>query len=233
MQAAFESAPIDRRSAGDPDAVERLLGAETTAAMQAAVLNGAGSGRHPDRGGTSCLLLADAQGNAISLVQSVFNVFGAMVLDPATGILFNNRMQGFTHEPGQPNSVGPGRRPAHTLCPVLVRRGGRLRYALATPGGLSQTLTNMQVLNYLIDEGRDVAAAVELPRWCNTRGGDVLLDGEFPQRWWPILPAGAPGRARRGRLFLRLRQGDRAHGYGDARGRRRLPARSFRARLLI
>jgi gamma-glutamyltranspeptidase / glutathione hydrolase len=109
----------------------------------------------------------------------VFNVFGSMMLDPATGILFNNRMQGFTHRPGKPNSVGPGRRPAHTLCPVLVRRDGRLRFALATPGGLSQTLTNIQVLSYLVDEGRDVAAAVEAPRWCNTKSGDVLLDGEF------------------------------------------------------
>jgi gamma-glutamyltranspeptidase/glutathione hydrolase len=124
-------------------------------------------------------LLADQHGNAISLVQSVFNVFGSMVLDPGTGILFNNRMQGFTHRPGKPNSVGPGRRPAHTLCPVLVRRGGRLRFALATPGGLSQTLTNIQVLRYLVDEGRDVAAAVEAPRWCNTKSGDVLLGGEF------------------------------------------------------
>jgi gamma-glutamyltranspeptidase len=44
---------------------------------------------------------------------------------------------------------------------------------------LSQTLTNIQVLSYLLDEGRDVAAAVEAPRWCNTKTGDVLLDGEF------------------------------------------------------
>jgi gamma-glutamyltranspeptidase len=137
----------------------------------------------------------------------VFNVFGSMMLDPGTGILFNNRMQGFTHRGGKPNSVGPGRRPAHTLCPVLVRRGGRLRFALATPGGLSQTLTNIQVLSYLVDEGRDVAAAVEAPRW--------------PQ-----------GRARRGCLFLRFRQSHRAPRHRDARRRRRLPAGGVRARLL-
>ncbi|HEY2230024.1 MAG TPA: gamma-glutamyltransferase family protein [Xanthobacteraceae bacterium] len=179
MQAAFEGVPFIADPQAVPDAVERLLGPEMTAAMQSAVLNGAGDRKVAERGGTACLLLADREGNAISLVQSVFNVFGSMVLDPATGILFNNRMQGFTHKPGRPNSVGPGRRPAHTLCPVLVRRGGRLRFALASPGGLSQTLTNIQVLSYLVDEGRDVAAAVEAPRWCNTRSGDVLLDGEF------------------------------------------------------
>ena len=180
MRAAFEGVPSIADPQAIPDAIERLLGQQTTAAMRSAVLNGAGGRKVADRGGTSCLLLADQEGNAVSLVQSVFNVFGSMVLDPATGILFNNRMQGFTHRPGKPNSVGPGRRPAHTLCPVLVRRGGRVRFALATPGGLSQTLTNVQLLSYLIDEGRDVAAAVEAPRWCNTKTGDVLLDGEFP-----------------------------------------------------
>jgi gamma-glutamyltranspeptidase/glutathione hydrolase len=179
MHAAFESVPLIADPQAIPDAVERLLATEMTAKMRAAVLGRAGGARVADCGGTSCLLLADAQGNAVSLVQSVFNVFGAMFLDPGTGILFNNRMQGFTHRGGLPNSVGPARRPAHTLCPVLVRRDGRIRYALATPGGLSQTLTNVQVLSYLLDYGCDVAAAVEAPRWCNTRTGDVLIDGEF------------------------------------------------------
>jgi gamma-glutamyltranspeptidase/glutathione hydrolase len=180
MKAAFDlGVPLIADPDAIPDACDRLLGPAATVAMQRAVLGEPHGGRVADRGGTSCLLLADAEGNAITVVQSVFNVFGSMVLDPTTGVLFNNRMQGFTHKPGLPNSVGPGRRPAHTLCPVLVRRGGRVRYALATPGGLSQTLTNVQVLNALIDEGRDVQAAVEAPRWCNTRTGDVLLDGEF------------------------------------------------------
>jgi gamma-glutamyltranspeptidase/glutathione hydrolase len=180
MHAAFESVPSIADPQAIPDAVERLLSPQTTTTMRAAVLAGSGGPRVPYRGGTSCLLLADAQGNAVSLVQSVFNVFGSMFLDPGTGILFNNRMQGFTHRPGLPNSVGPARRPAHTLCPVLVRRGNRVRFVLATPGGLSQTLTNVQVLSHLLDGGCDVAAAVEAPRWCNTRSGDVLIDGEFP-----------------------------------------------------
>jgi gamma-glutamyltranspeptidase len=179
MQAAAEAVPLIADPGAVTGVVERLTGREMAATMQTAVLSATVGAKVAERGGTACLLIADAQGNAVSLVQSVFNVFGSMVLDPATGILFNNRMQGFTHRPGKPNSVAPGRRPTHTLCPVLVRRDGRLRYALATPGGLSQTLTNVQVLSYLLDEGLDVAAAVEAPRWCNTKTGDVLIDGEF------------------------------------------------------
>ena len=207
MQAAFEGVAMIADPRALPDAVDKLLSHETTAAMQSAVLGNAAGRKVAERGGTACLLLADAEGNAVSLVQSVFNVFGSMVLDPDTGILFNNRMQGFTHREGRPNSVGPGRRPAHTLCPVLVRRDGRLRYALATPGGLSQTLTNVQVLSYLLDEGYDVAAAVEAPRWCNTRDGDVLIDGEFD----PAIVAELA------RLGHRAARAEDAYFYGSAK----------------
>lgn len=172
-----------------PDAVASALAPDMIARMRAAVLGPALNSRVPTQGGTSCLMLADAAGNAISVVQSVFNVFGSGVLDPSTGIIFNNRMQGFTHHPDRPNSVGPGKRPAHTLCPVIVLKDGRVRYALASPGGSSQTLTNAQVLTQLLDGGRDVAAAVEAPRWCNTQDGTFLIEGEFPETIVPRLAA--------------------------------------------
>lgn len=170
---------------GDPqrcsDSVARLLSQETTRSMQQAVLDGIGGSLVPNTGGTSCLLVADAAGNAINIVQSVFHVFGSQFLEPRTGVIFNNRMNGFTCEPGKLGCVGPGLRPPHTLCPVMVSREDRLRYVLASPGGLSQTLTNVQVMSQLIDSGRDVATAVEAPRWCNTMSGELLVEPEFPE----------------------------------------------------
>jgi gamma-glutamyltranspeptidase len=182
MKAAFAHG---RKLIADPDAVPdaaaQALGPEMTALLRAAVLAPAPAIRIPNGGGTSCLLLADAAGNAICVVQSVFNVFGSAFLDPGTGILFNNRMQGFSHRPGRPDSVGPGKRPPHTLSPVMALRDGRVRYVLASPGGQSQTLTNAQVITHLVDCGRDVAAAVEAPRWCNAREGAFLIEGDFPE----------------------------------------------------
>jgi gamma-glutamyltranspeptidase/glutathione hydrolase len=190
MKAAFEQGrPLITDPAAMPDSVAQALAPEMAARMRAAVLATAPATRVPNRGGTSCLMLADAAGNAICVVQSVFNVFGSAFLDPGTGVIFNNRMQGFTHLPGKPNSVAPGKRPAHTLCPVLVFRDGRLRYALASPGGVSQTLTNAQLLTQLVDMGRDVAAAVEAPRWCNASGGEFLIEGDFPESVLPQLAA--------------------------------------------
>ena len=182
MRAAFAAGvPLIADPATVPNAVEQLLSMEMKARMRAAVLAGETGANTPDSGGTSCLVLADSEGNAISLVQSVFNVFGAMLLDPATGILFNNRLHGFSRDPRSANVVAPGKRVSHTLCPVLVERDGHLRFAMATPGGLSQTLTNMQVLSHLVDCGMDVQQAVEAPRWCNTRRGDFLLERSFPE----------------------------------------------------
>jgi gamma-glutamyltranspeptidase len=185
MSALKTAVQLGRRFIADPAAVPdvaaELLSAEMTATLQQAVREPASKQPVRNTGGTACVLIADDEGNAVSLVQSVFNPFGACLRDPATGILFNNRMQGFTHRPGEANSVGLGRRPAHTLCPVLVRQDGKLRFVLGTPGGISQTLTIVQVLHQLIEAGRDVAAAVDAPRWCNTRSGEFLIEPAFPQ----------------------------------------------------
>jgi gamma-glutamyltranspeptidase len=197
-----------------PDAVAQVLRPEITAALQAAVRGARSKTLVPESGGTACVLIADAEGNAICVVQSVFNVFGAHLLDPQTGILFNNRMQGFTHRPGSPNSVAPGKRPAHTLCPVLVKRDGRVRFVLASPGGVSQTLTNVQVLNCLLESGMDVAAAVDAPRWCNTKGGDFLIEPSFPSETLKTLAA----------MGHVARQEDDPYYYGSAKAIELLPS---------
>ncbi len=188
MKAAFQ---YGRPLVADPDlvadAAAHMLDPRMRARMQQAVRAMAASGQVPGGGGTACVLVADAQGNVIVIVQSIHNVFGSGFRDPASGILFNNRMQDFDRRPGQAGSVGPGRRPFHTLCPILVHLGGRPRFALASPGGISQTLTAAQVLTQLIDYGSDVAVAVEAPRWCNRKSGDFLIEPGLPESFVPAL----------------------------------------------
>ena len=181
MKAAFRlGVPHIADPSAVPNAPADLLSPAMTRELQAAVRAQASAGSVPGSGGTACVLVTDAAGNMCCLVQSVYNVFGSTFLDPGTGILYNNRMQDFAPVAGQPNSVGPGRRPFHTLCPILVHRDGRPRFALASPGGISQTLTGVQVLSHLVDRGADVAWAVQAPRWCNRRGGDFLIEPSFP-----------------------------------------------------
>jgi gamma-glutamyltranspeptidase/glutathione hydrolase len=115
-------------------------------------------------GDTVGLVAVDADGRAVSLIQSLYFAFGALLLEPATGIAVHNRGALFSLEPGHPNELAPGRRPAHTLMPLLAEQDGRLRFALATMGGRGQPQILAQVLLRLL-AGASAAEAVAAPRW--------------------------------------------------------------------
>jgi gamma-glutamyltranspeptidase/glutathione hydrolase len=163
--------------------VDDMLGAATTARLLAATRGETemvGAAAHP-AGGTSCITLADGEGNGISVVQSVFHVFGGAFLDPGTGFHMNNRMTGFSIDPSHASVLAPGKRPAHTLNPVVVLDGTELRYLMTTPGGPSQTLSHVQVLSNMVDRGIELTAAIEAPRWSINLDGETLLDEAFPE----------------------------------------------------
>jgi gamma-glutamyltranspeptidase len=115
-------------------------------------------------GDTVGIVTADADGAAVSLIQSLFHGFGAMVLEPATGILMHNRGTSFSLEPDHPNALAPGKRPSHTLMPVMVERDGDLAAVLGTMGGRAQPQIHAQVLLRLLG-GAAAPDAVAAPRW--------------------------------------------------------------------
>ena len=164
----------------NPAPIDELLGAEVTARLQRAATAGEHEALPHPVGGTSCITIADPSGDAISVVQSVFHVFGSCFMDPGTGILMNNRMTGFSTEPGTANVVAPHKRPSHTLNPVVVLDGDRVRYLMTTPGGPAQTMTNVQVLSSMVDRGMEMIEAVEEPRWSLNLAGEILLDEVIP-----------------------------------------------------
>jgi gamma-glutamyltranspeptidase/glutathione hydrolase len=116
-------------------------------------------------GDTVALVTADAQGRGVSLIQSLFDGFGAGLLEPATGVVAQNRGACFTLEPGHPNVLAGGKRPAHTLMPVVVQRAGRLEALAGTMGGYAQPQINAMVLVRAIDLAMSPADAVAAPRW--------------------------------------------------------------------
>ena len=138
--------------------------------------------RPPNLGGTAVISVVDASGNAVCLVQSIFLVFGSGIVDPASGILFQNRMIGFTPEAGHPNEVAPQKRPAHTLCPSMTfDSNGHIRYALGTPGGPGQTITLSQVIQAGLDLGLTLEEAVSVPRWSMDLGSQAVVEDSMPQ----------------------------------------------------
>jgi hypothetical protein len=78
-----------------------------------------------DLGDTVYLTAADGDGNVISLIQSLFNSFGAGFVAGDTGIALHNRGSGFNLMANHPNEVGPHKRPLHTLVPALLMKNDR------------------------------------------------------------------------------------------------------------
>lgn len=97
-------------------------------------------------GDTVGISAISADGWAVSLIQSVYHGFGAAILEPETGILFQNRGTSFSLADGSPNVFAPGKRPRHTLMPVLVLRGDDVAWVSATMGGQAQPQVHAQLL---------------------------------------------------------------------------------------
>lgn len=129
---------------------------------------------------TTYFLVRDKGGNAVSFIQSVFHVFGSAEVAEGTGILFNNRLTGFSLDPHSPNVLAPGKRPAHTLNAWLATdaQTGDLVHVGGTPGGHVQVQTNLQVLVELVDGGRNPQEAVEAPRWQHLAGESAVASEE-------------------------------------------------------
>jgi gamma-glutamyltranspeptidase len=108
---------------------------------------------------------ADGSGLAISLIQSLFDGFGSGILEPATGIVLHNRGACFTLDPTHPNHVAGGKRPAHSLMPVVVQRRGELVALAGTMGGGAQPQINAMTLLRALDLGLTPDVAVAGPRW--------------------------------------------------------------------
>ncbi|MGH2635616.1 MAG: gamma-glutamyltransferase, partial [Actinomycetota bacterium] len=117
------------------------------------------------RGDTIALVAADASGLGIVLIQSLFDSFGSGILEPSTGVVLHNRGSAFVLDPGHPNVLAGGKRPAHTLLPVVVQRGGRLVALAGTMGGGGQPQIDAMSLIRALELGMGAAEAVAAPRW--------------------------------------------------------------------
>ena len=116
------------------------------------------------KGDTVAVVTADSEGRAVCLIQSVFHSFGAAILERETGIVMHNRGSFFSLSPDSVNQLAPGRRPAHTLMPVMVTRGANLAWVVGTMGGKAQPQILTQVLLRLF-AGESPLDAVAMPRW--------------------------------------------------------------------
>lgn len=172
-------------------------------------------------GDTTYLCTADAEGWAVSLIQSNAAGFGSWLVEPTTSTNLQNRGIGFSLEPGHPAELMPGRRPPHTLCPALVRRDGRLAAVLGTMGGDAQPQILAQLVARLFHSGQSLASTVAAPRWAlrgPTTGFDTWTSGAAPGL---VVEEGAAadwidGLPRRGHVLTHAKPFDGSGGHAHA-----------------
>ena len=118
----------------------------------------------PD-GDTTGFVVADGRGNVASVIQSLFNSFGAGVVPEDTGVVLQNRGRHFTTDPDHPSALAPRKRPFHTLMASMITRDESAVAGFATMGGNGQAMFHVQVLTNLLDYGMDMQEAIERPRF--------------------------------------------------------------------
>ena len=117
--------------------------------------------RRPTRAaaGRSTSRPSTRDGNAVSLIESNYLGFGSGVVDPATGIHYQNRGSYFSLDPDHPNVLEPGKRTLHTLLPGMLFRDGEPGpwVVAGSMGGDAQPQIHAQLVSALVDGGVDVA----------------------------------------------------------------------------
>jgi len=117
---------------------------------------------HPD---TVYVSAVDGEGNACSLINSIFHSFGSGIIVPGTGIALHNRGALFSLDPKHPNALAPGKRPFHTIIPGMATRDGELWLSYGVMGGMQQAQGHLQVMVNMVDFGLSPQEALDAPRF--------------------------------------------------------------------
>src|SRR5205823_6923851 len=132
-------------------------------------------------GGTIHLNAVDSAGLVVALTFTHGEAFGSQVTVDGLGLVLGHGMSRFDPRPGRSNSVGPGKRPLHNMCPTVVTRDGKPVLALGATGGRKIPNTLFDVLAYTVGEGRPLAEAVLGPRMHTEGDMQLTLEAKWPE----------------------------------------------------
>jgi gamma-glutamyltranspeptidase/glutathione hydrolase len=121
------------------------------------------------QGGTINLMTADRWGNMVSMVHSVFSVFGSRITVPGYGFVLHNRGAGFTLNQTHPNRVAPRKRPFHTIITGFVMKNGEPLMAFGNMQGAIQAYSHVTHLVNTIDLGFNPQASADAARYTHNQ----------------------------------------------------------------
>jgi gamma-glutamyltranspeptidase/glutathione hydrolase len=184
---AMRRAFADRaRYLGDPDfnrdtPIERLTSKEYARQLRegidwfrASPSDPSAIAARPENEHTTHFSVVDSAGNAVALTYTLEGGYGARIVVEGAGFLLNNEMGDFNPIPGRtdttgligtaPNLVAPGKRMLSSMTPTIVARDGKPVLVIGSPGGRTIINTVLQVVLNVVDQGMNVAQAVEAGR---------------------------------------------------------------------
>ena len=172
---------LERKSfAKRPDAA--YFEAVTEALQQAysSRLEGLGDTEPPAESCTTHITAVDREGGIAALTTTLLSSFGSRYVLPSTGILMNNGVMWFDPRPGQPNSIGPGKRALTNMCPLIVARDGRPRFGAGASGGRRILAAVLQMASFVADFGMSAEEAAHHPRVDVSGSDGVAIDRRLP-----------------------------------------------------
>jgi gamma-glutamyltranspeptidase/glutathione hydrolase len=125
-------------------------------------------------GGTIYLTTADRWGNMVSLVHSVFSVYGSRATVGPYGFVLHNRGSAFSVDPKSPNVVAPRKRPFHSIIAGFVMKDGAPLMTFGNMGGSVQPETHAQHMVNLIDHGMNVQMTTDAARFTHNQNSNQL-----------------------------------------------------------
>ena len=136
------------------------------------------------RGDTTFSCAVDAEGNAVAVIQSLYWEWGSGLVAGNTGLLLQNRGAYFSLDPQARDCLQPEKRPAHTLTCSMVFKDEKPELIVGAMGGDGEPQTQATIISRVIDQGYNVQAAIDEPRWLLGRSwGDpykgLRLEGRY------------------------------------------------------
>lgn len=138
------------------------------------------------KGDTVWIGVVDKEGNAVSLIQSIYHDFGSGIVAGDTGVLLQNRGAFFSLNPQHINRLEPHKRTFHTLNAAMLLKDQRPFLVYGTMGGEGQPQTQTAIVTRIVDFGMFPQDAVAAPRWLNGRtwgaaSNTLKIENRVPQ----------------------------------------------------
>jgi gamma-glutamyltranspeptidase/glutathione hydrolase len=125
--------------------------------------------------------VVDAEGNAVSVTQSLGDGFGSGFMAGDAGFMLNNLGFWFDVDPESPNVIGPHRRIEMCMSPAAVFRDDALFMVIGTPGSFGILQTTPQMISNVLDHGFSIQAAIEAPRFRTYEGTTIEIEARIPK----------------------------------------------------